>query len=377
MSAVGIIFSNIHDRNISELTRVRTMASVPFACRYRLIDFALSNMVNSNITTINVITHYNYQSLMDHIGTGKDWDMARRSGGIKILPPYISAFANNENELYHTRLEALKSINHFIAGMTEDYVVMADCDVICNVDLDDMIKAHIESGADMTFAVHNKPLTKEAAKKYTLITSDETGTITDIEVKPNNFEGESDVLINIIVCSRRYLQQMVLDAIAHDYKSMTKDILMKTLDRRNYKIYRHEGYAATISSMEEYFAHNMELITDTDKYDSVFNVEERPILTKVRNSPPTYYGEESNVKDSLVADGCVIEGTVENCIIFRGVRVGKGAVVKNSILFQDTIVSDNASLNCVVADKNVFIHEGVTLSGAPSIPFYLDKRRMV
>ncbi|MBO5006891.1 MAG: glucose-1-phosphate adenylyltransferase subunit GlgD, partial [Clostridia bacterium] len=123
--------------------------------------------------------------------------------------------------------------------------------------------------------------------------------------------------------------------------------------------------------------HNMELITDTDKYDSVFNVEERSILTKVRNSPPTYYGEESNVKDSLVADGCVIEGTVENCIIFRGVRVGKGAVVKNSILFQDTIVNDNASLNCVVADKNVFIHEGVTLSGAPSIPFYLDKRRMV
>ncbi len=377
MSAVGIIFSNIHDRNISELTRVRTMASVPFACRYRLIDFPLSNMVNSNITTINVITHYNYQSLMDHIGTGKDWDMARRSGGIKILPPYISAFANNENELYHTRLEALKSINHFIAGMTEDYVVMADCDVICNVDLDDMIKAHIESGADITFAVHKKALTNETAKKYTLITSDETGTITDIEVKPNNFEGESDVLINIIVCSRRYLQQMVLDAIAHDYKSMTKDILMKTLDRRSYKIYRHEGYAATISSMEEYFAHNMELITDSDKYDSVFNVEERPILTKVRNSPPTYYGEESNVKDSLIADGCVIEGTVENCIIFRGVRVGKGAVVKNSILFQDTIVSDNASLNCVVADKNVFIHEGVTLSGAPSIPFYLDKRRMV
>ena len=165
MLSKNIIFSNIHDRNISELTRVRTMASIPFACRYRLIDFPLSNMVNSNITTINVITHYNYQSLMDHIGTGKDWDMARRSGGIKILPPYISAFANNVNELYHTRLEALKSINHFIAGMTEDYVVMADCDVICNIDIDDMIKAHIASGAEMTFAVHKKALTKENAKK--------------------------------------------------------------------------------------------------------------------------------------------------------------------------------------------------------------------
>lgn len=377
MSAVGIIFSNIHDRNISELTRVRTMASIPFACRYRLIDFPLSNMVNSNITTINVITHYNYQSLMDHIGTGKDWDMARHSGGIKILPPYISAFANNVNELYHTRLEALKSINHFIAGMTEDYVVMADCDVICNIDIDDMIKAHIASGAEMTFAVHKKALTKENAKKYTLIKADETGVITDIEANPNSFEGESDVLLNIIVCSRRYLQQMVLDSIAHDYKSLTKDVLMKTLPRRSYKIYRHEGYAATVSSLEEYFSHNMDLISNKEKYDSIFNVEARPILTKVRNSPPTYYGEQADVKNSLIADGCVIEGNVENCIIFRGVRVGKGATVKNSILFQDTIVSDNANLNCVIADKNVFIHEGVTLSGAPSIPFYLDKRKMV
>lgn len=377
MSAVGIIFSNIHDRNISELTRVRTMASIPFACRYRLIDFALSNMVNSNISTINVITHYNYQSLMDHIGTGKDWDMARRSGGIKILPPYISAFANNQNELYHTRLEALKSINHVISGMTEDYVVMSDCDVICNVDLNDMIDEHIKSGAEMTFAVQKRQLTKEVAKKSTLIKADDEGYIVDIEDLPNNFEGESDILLNTIVCSRRYLQQMVLDSIAHDYKSLTKEVLMRNLDRRAYKIYRHEGYAATISSLEEYFANNMDLIKDPEKYDSLFKIEERPILTKVRNSPPTYYSECSDVKDSLIADGCVIDGTVENSILFRGVRVGKGAVVKNSILFQDTIVSDNASLNCVISDKNVVVHEGITLSGAPSIPFYLDKGRTV
>ena len=106
MSVCGIIFSNIHDHNIPELTRYRTIASVPFGCRYRFIDFTLSNMVNSNIYNINVITHYNYQSLMDHIGSGKDWDLARRSGGIKILPPYITAYANNINALYRTRMEA-------------------------------------------------------------------------------------------------------------------------------------------------------------------------------------------------------------------------------------------------------------------------------
>ena len=353
------------------------MASIPYGCRYRLIDFPLSNMVNAGISTVNVITHYNYQSLMDHIGSGKDWDMARRSGGIKILPPYISAFANNQNELYHTRLEALKSINHFISGMTEDYVVMADCDVICNIDLRDLISAHVESGADITFAVQKKMLTKEAARRNTLMTSDETGRITDINSKPNNFEGEADMSLNIFVCTRRYLQQMVLDAIAHDYKSLTKDVLMKTLGKRNYRVYRFEGYCAEISSIEEYFTHSMDLLSKPEKYDSLFNVEERPIFTKVRNSAPTYYSETSDVKNSLVADGCIIDGTVENCILFRGVRVGKGATVKNSILFQDTFVGDNVSLNCVVADKNVVIHEGVTLSGAPTLPFYLEKRKMI
>lgn len=353
------------------------MASIPYGCRYRLIDFALSNMVNAGIGTINVITHYNYQSLMDHIGTGKDWDMARRSGGIKILPPYISAFANNQNELYHTRLEALKSINHFISGMTDDYVVMADCDVICNIDLTDMINAHIESGADMTFAVQKKNLTKDVAKRNTIIMSDEEGRITDIENKPNNFEGEADMHLNIIVASRSYLQQMVLDAIAHDYKSMTKDIILKTLDRRNFKVYRYEGYSAEISSIEEYYAHSMALLENPEAYDSLFNVEERPVFTKVRNSPPTYYSETSDVKNSLIADGCIIDGTVENCILFRGVRVGKGAVVKNSILFQDTFVGDNVALNCVISDKNVVIHEGVTLSGATTLPFYLEKRKMI
>jgi glucose-1-phosphate adenylyltransferase len=217
----------------------------------------------------------------------------------------------------------------------------------------------------------------EAAKRNTLITSDETGRITDFIAKPNNFSGEADMSLNIMVCSRVYLQQMVLDAIAHDYKSMTKDILLKTLDRRNYRTYRFEGYCAEISSIEEYFAHSMELINDPEKYASLFNIEERPIFTKVRNSAPTYYSETSDVKNSLIADGCVIDGTVENCILFRGVRVGKGATVKNSVLFQDTLVGDNVSLNCVVADKNVVIHEGVTLSGAPTLPFYLEKKKMI
>jgi glucose-1-phosphate adenylyltransferase len=377
MKVDGIIFSNIHDHNISELTRIRTLASVPFGCRYRLIDFPLSNMVNSNITNVNIITHYNYHSLMDHIGTGKDWDLARRSGGVKILPPYITGYANPTNTLYNTRLEALKSVNYSISQMTSDYVVMSDCNVICNIDLNDMIKDHIDSGADVTMAVKRMELTPAFAKENTLVFSSREGRITDLLPYPTNFFGSADVNLNILVINRQYLQEITRDAVAHGYTSMTRDVFVKNLPHRNFRTYRYDGYFACISSFEDYFKHNLQLIEDKDMFNSLFNVEDRPIFTKVRNSAPTYYSETSNVKNSLIADGCTIEGTVENSILFRGVKVGKGAVVKNSILFQDTIIGENGSVNYTLCDKNVVIRDNVTISGHTTLPLYVDKGKMV
>ena len=377
MSAAGIIFSNIHDANIPELTRNRTMASVPFGCRYRLIDFTLSNMVNSNINNVSVITHYNYQSLMDHIGSGKDWDLARRSGGIKILPPFITAYANNSNALYSTRLEALKSVYNSISKIPDDYVVLSDCDVICNIDLKDMIKNHIKSGADITIAVKKVLLTKEKAKINVIFDSDESGRITDVKAGLTNFEGEADINLNIMVMHRQYLQEIVLDAIAHNYDSLTKDILLKNVNRRIYRAYRYDGYFACISSSQDYYASSMELINDSNVRSQLFGVKNRPIYTKVRNSAPTYYSPDAKVKNSLIADGCQIFGEVENSIIFRGTKIGKGTVVKNSILFQDTFTGENVKLNCVIADKNVVIRDNKNLSGDETLPFYLAKGKMI
>ena len=377
MSAAGIIFSNIHDANIPELTRNRTMASVPFGCRYRLIDFTLSNMVNSNINNVSVITHYNYQSLMDHIGSGKDWDLARRSGGIKILPPFITAYANSSNSLYSTRLEALKSVYNSISKIPDDYVVLSDCDVICNIDLKDMITSHTESGADVTIAVKKVALTKEKAKINVLVDSDENGRITDFKAGLTNFVGEADINLNIMVMHRQYLQEIVLDAIAHNYNSLTKDILLKNVERRNYRTYRYDGYFACISSSQDYYSSSMELINDNSVRAQLFGVKNRPIYTKVRNSAPTYYSPEAKVKNSLIADGCQIFGEVENSIIFRGAKIGKGTVVKNSILFQDTFTGENVKLNCVIADKNVVIRDNKNLSGDETLPFYLAKGKMI
>ena len=377
MSVAGIIFSNIHDNNIAELTRNRATASVPFGCRYRLIDFTLSNMVNSDISNIFVITHFNYQSLMDHLGSGKDWDLARRRGGIKILPPFITAYANGANALYTTRLEALKSVSQAISHIADEYVVLSDCDVICNFDLKEMIRDHIKNGADITIATKTAYLNRTNARKNTLVRADETGRIRDILAYPADFSGEGEISLNIMVMRTELLKTIVTDAIAHGYVSFNRDVLMHRLAYDNIRTYHFDGFYASINSLEEYYQHYMDLLHCPQIHDGLFRVPNRPVYTKVRNSAPTYYGPNATVTGSLIADGCVIHGTVENSILFRGVKIGENAVVRNSILFQDTVTGDNVSLNCVITDKNVVIRDSAVLSGHPTMPFYIAKGKMV
>ena len=373
MTAVGLIFANIHDNSISELTRMRTTASIPFGGRYRLIDFMLSNMVNSDITKIGIVTRNNYQSLLDHLETGKDWDLARRSGGIKILPPYITSFENSAANKFNTsRLEALMGAVNFISRCDEDYIVMSDCDVICNIDIQKVIDAHIKSGAEITFVTKTMDLTGYTSpEKLPVIDIDESGRVVDFTER-KTFDGVTHVYTNIMVMKRAYLLNIIENSISHGYTSFLHDVIAKSLADADYRIYEYEGWYAHIGSMEEYFETSMRLLT-SEAREGLFGVKNHPILTKVRNSAPTRYCEGAKVVNSVVADGCVIEGTVENSIIFRGVKVSKGAVVKNSILFQDTYVCPGASLNCVVADKNVVIKDGRNLSGHESMPFYIGK----
>ena len=353
------------------------MASIPFGSRYRLIDFTLSNMVNSDITHVGVVTHYNYQSLMDHIGSGKDWDLARRSGGIKLLPPYITAFANNANFLYSTRLEALQSIISFINDCREEYVVLSDCDVVCNIDLRDIINRHVETGADMTIAVKKKLMTEDSSKKYTIINSDDEGKITDVVAySSGDHRGLHDVNLNIWVLKRKYLLDLLVDSSAHGYTSFTKDIIGRNIGKADLRIYRYDGYFASVNSLGDYFMYNMDLL-DSSVREELFGVKNRPVFTKIRNSAPTNYRAGSFVNNSLIAAGCIIEGKVENSILFRGVKVSRGSVVRNSILMQDTLVGENVELNCVISDKNVVIRDGITLSGAGSMPFYIDKMSII
>lgn len=370
MSAVAILFAGLNERRVPELTEDRTMASVPFGCRYRLIDFTLSNVVNAGITKVGVLTHYNYQSLMDHLGTGKDWDLARRNGGIKILPPFITAFANRGNTLFASRLEALISARQFISECTEDEVLLCDCDLICNLDIAAMLRVHKESGAVATVAVKKSHV--DGLSDVSIVNSDDTGRILNVTNYNDNVTGEKDIQIHIMVMNRQFLLSQLTEALAHGYTSIAKDILTRGAANNNFRIFRYEGYCETVRNLSEYYRRNMDLLT-SETQDALFRQKNRPVLTKVQNSAPTMYTAGSMVKNSMIADGCVIEGIVENSIIFRGVHVGKNTSVENCILMQDTYVGNNVYMNCVVTDKGVTIRDGRVLSGHENRPFYIEK----
>lgn len=379
MTVAGLVFSNIHDNNVPELTHKRTMASVPFGGRYRLIDFTLSNMVNADITKIGIITHYNYQSLMDHLGSGKDWDLSRSSGGLKILPPFVTAYDNTTNSVqpYSSRLEAMMGAYNFISHSTEDYFVLSDCDTVCNIDLRDVIDFHIENHADITIVAQNTYLTKAEASTSTIVETGETGRIYNLLHSPTNLEGNLNLCLNIFVLKREYLANIILDSLARGYKSFTKDIIARHKDTAKFMMYdKFDGYYASITSLDKYYRCSMELL-DKNVKENIFGIKNRPIFTKVKNSAPARYLENSSVKNSLIADGCVIEGTVENSILFRGVKVGKGTVIKNSIIMQNTFVGDNVNLNCVICDKNAVIKNGRTLSGHETHPFSIGKGTII
>ncbi len=365
---VGIVFSNAYDECISEITGIRTMGSIPFACRYRLIDFALSNMVNAGIEKVGVLTKSNYQSLMDHVGTGKPWDLSRKNDGLFILPPFSTSEAGGNAD----KLASLKGVMGFISRSKEEYILLSDCNTVLNLDIEALMEYHTEKNADITIVYKNGK--KPNLADVIVLDMDGDNKAQKISISPVT-EGNVNFSLNVILMKKSLLERLMNDAISLNYKDFEADLIQGNVGKLDIYGYEAKGYAETIESLESYFKVNMELL-DMKNCDDLFNTD-RPIYTKVRDDMPAIYGIGSDVKNSLVADGCMIEGTVENSILFRGVRVEKGAVVKNSIIMQDGFIAQNASLNCVVADKSVVITPNKTLSGAENYPVYIGKEIVV
>jgi glucose-1-phosphate adenylyltransferase len=364
---LGLIFANLHDETIPDLTKNRTMGSVPFGARYRMIDFPLSNMVNSGITSVGVITKGNYQSLLDHLGSGDEWDLSRKTGGLQLLPPYGH---ERRRGLYRGRMEAMHSVNNYITTSNADYVLMTDCNVIVNMDYNHIIEYHKEKEADITIVYGRGKFKAGELLTRTVLNADADGRINDVLIYPD-MEGEFDTTMNMYILKRDFLLELITETSSRNLYSFETDVVQKRV--KDFKMfgYKYNGYYEQVDGILNYFSANMAMM-NYEKRQVLFP-RRRPIYTKVRDDAPAKYGLESEVNNSLVADGCVIEGKVENCVLFRGVKIGKGAVVKNCILMQDTVIGDKCELNYVISDKNVKVGGYRSIFGTEDYPVFVAK----
>ena len=346
-NALGIIFPNSYDGLIPELVTERLMASIPFAGRYRMVDFILSSMVNCGIDNVSLIVRKNYHSLMDHLGSGREWDLTRKYGGLNIVPP----FASNTVKVYNGRIEALASILDMLKDAREKYVVMSDANLAVNFDFTAMLEQHIESGADVTIAYKKQEIPVGMKKPFDITKDlyytfelDADGRIRQLRINPED-EGVQNLSMNIYIIEREFLVHMISEAYSKGMVYFDRDLLAPNLERLNVRGFEFNGYLARISDIKSYFDENMKLLKD-ENLDGLFGGN--PIYTKIRDDNPTRYIQGSKAKNIMSADGCIIEGEVENSILFRGVRIAKGAKVKNCVLMQDTIVGEGANVEYVI-----------------------------
>ena len=375
-NALGILFPNSYDSLVPDLVSERLMASIPFASRYRLVDFILSSMANCGIDNISLIVRRNYHSLMDHLGSGREWDLTRKNGGLNLVPPY----AEKTVSIYNGRVEALAGILDFLKEQKEKYVVMADTNLAVNFDFNALIEAHMASHADVTVAYKEEPLPidliehRDIGKSLYYTLASDNGRVTKMYMNSSE-PGMQNISMNIYIIDRELLISQINTAYVRGQVYFERDILAPQLERLNVQAFRYDGYVARISSMKSYFNENMKMLDDVN-VDALFSAG-NPIYTKIRDDNPARYINGSKVSNIMAADGCIIEGEVENSILFRGVKVGKGAWVKNCVLMQDTVIEADAGVEYVVTDKNATITRGKIIKGTVTFPVYVAKYQIV
>ncbi len=370
MNAIGIVFSNIHDNELSVFTKTRTFGAVPFGGRYRLIDFVLSNMTNSGITTVGVVARNNYHSLINHLGSGKEWDLSRKFGGLTIYPPYSTTTGKS---LYNGRLEALKNVYNYIQRAREDYVVMSDCDVICNIDYSDVLDFHNRLEADITAVYHRADVSGLSSKNAVTYRIDG-----EYNIKTRvggHFSGTQNLSMSMWLLKKGLLLEIIDEAISTGLQSFERDILAVNPAKLKIVGYNFEGYAKQIISTVDFHQANMNLLSSSVR--SELFKKDRPIYTRVYDAMPAKYEEGAKVKNSLVANGAVIMGTVEDSVIGRNVYIAKGAKVRKSVLMQGVVVNEGSVVNSALIDKETVIRPRQTVSGSEAFPFVAPKGSII
>ena len=368
MNVMGIIFAN--DATTGVLTEKRTMASLPFGARYRQVDFALSNLNCAGVRHIGIISRHSYQSLMHHIGSGEEWGLELGEGGLEFLTPY----AQSKQDVYRGKLDSLNTAMDFLTFGDDDYVVMIDSAVVSNFDLNAVIAAHIASGKDVT--VVTKAGICNGEKNIDLALKVVDGQIADIvcDCKASN---EYVASMDVFVASKAWMIKKVEEAAAHGESHLDRDLIMGGWKNGTVSIntFAFEGIALFNESAEEYYANTLALL-DKEVRADVFGGA-HPVWTKVRDRVPCYYGENVKMENVLIADGGIIEGEVEDSVLFRQVTVEEGAEVENCIIFNDCVIGKGAKVKYAILDKDVIVSEGAELCGTKNNPIIIKKGQKV
>ena len=370
MNVMGLIFAN--DGSLSALTEKRTMASLPFGGRYRQVDFALSNLACAGVRHVGIITRHNYQSLINHIGSGEEWGLDLEEGGLEFLTPYAMSNTNN----YRGKLESLHSAMAFLQyGPEDEYVVMIDSAILSNIDMNKVLTSHIESGRDITIVT--KAGIANGNKQLDLaLKLDASGEICDIAV---DYVAPADYLasMDMFVLSKKWLIQQVREHIARNLYHMDRDLVLGLWqnDAVTINVFEFDGIALYNETVEEYFRNSLSLTNAQVRRDLFCG--NHPVYTKVRDRVPSYYGDGCCINNCIVADGCVLDGKADNALLFRQVTLRNGAKVTNSVIMNDTIVGENCELDCVILDKDVIVRPGARLIGTPTNPVIITRGEVV
>ena len=370
MNVLGIIFAN--DANLDELTSKRTMASIPFAGRYRQVDFALSNLTCAGVRHIGLVSRSNYQSLMNHIGSGEEGGLELEQGGLEFLTPY----AMSTTDSYRGKLESLYSALEFMTLSKDDeYVIMTDTAILSNIDFEKVLDSHIASGRDITI-VAKAGVANSSRQLDLALKLDANGEVSDIAV---DYAAPAEYLasMDIFVVSRDWLVQQVKEHIAHNRYHMDRDLVLGLWQAGalSINVYSFDGVALYNESVEDYFRNSLTLV-DPQVRQELFNGS-HPIYTKVRDRVPSYYGDTCAIANCIVADGCMLEGSAKHSVLFRNVVIGAGADVENCVIMNDSVVGENCLLKNVILDKDVVVRPNTKLIGAPNAPIIIKRGEIV
>lgn len=366
VDAIGLILADDRRIDLGELTLPRALAAVPFGGRYRIVDFMLSNLVNTGVTAVGVSTFNKYKSLMDHLGTGASWDLDRKNQGLSIIPPYVTTdkyYGNND----------ISGIFNFVRYKKRKHVIICGSSVIMNIDFNRLIELHDQSGADMTLLYAKED--KDCGSPEYVLEFDRKNILKSCLLDPQNKVKNRKSFLDVMIIERELFVEILSEALERGKNELDFQSFLSMHEKYHIRGVEHKGYYLRINSIQSYFTATMDSLSLSGQKALFWS--DKPIYTKVKDEAPSYYSDNAEVKNSMISDGCVIDGNIEHSLLFRGVSVSSNTVLKNCIIFQNAVIGDNCYLENCIIDKYAYIRPGVKLIGESQYPVVIKKNAIV